>query len=377
MKVFLKVLAVVVVLVVAFATCVFANRGEEKYMAEYKTTDGSPSPSLNAASSPIPSAAPSVTPSPSPTPINVPTDPLSGLPMDAKTAVNRPDAIMINNISVAQPQLGISKADIIYEILVEGGITRMMAIFQDVSNAGEIGSIRSARPYFVDIAVGYDAVYIHAGGSDDAYTELQLTGISHLDGVNGDKQDIFYRDQARLKKMGYEHSMVTTSDLINKYLPTYGIRLVHSDSYSSNMVFADSAAPAGGLTAGSVTVHFSTSKTTTFTYSPEERQYAVSQYKSAYIDGNDKSLIGVTNVLILKTNINVIAGDKAGRIDVDVTGSGTGTFINGGKYETINWSRKSNSDQFTYTRNDGSPLTLGRGKTYICIIDKTNTVDIK
>jgi hypothetical protein len=77
----------------------------------------------------------------------------------------RPYAFMINNIIYAQPQCGISGADIIYETLAEGGITRMMAIFTDLTDVGAIGSIRSIRSYYVDISLAYDAIPIHAGGS--------------------------------------------------------------------------------------------------------------------------------------------------------------------------------------------------------------------
>jgi hypothetical protein len=284
---------------------------------------------------------------------------------------------MINNIKAAQPQIGISKADIIYEILVEGGITRMMAVFQDVTNAGEIGSIRSARPYFVDIALSLDALYIHAGGSPDAYRELSATDIFHLDGVNGKKQDIFFRDPVRKSTMGSVHSLVTTDELILKYVPTYKVELEHKPGYACNMAFRDDASAVGSLAATSITAHFSSSKTTTFDYSDESGLYDVSQYKKAYVDGNNSSQISVKNVLILRTNISVIAGDKEGRIDIDVIGSGTGTFFCGGKYEEITWSRAKNTDQFTFTRADGTEIVFATGKTFIAIISKSDKVDIE
>jgi hypothetical protein len=284
---------------------------------------------------------------------------------------------MINNISIAQPQLGISKADMIYEILVEGGITRMMAVFQDVSNAGEIGSVRSARPYFVNIAYGLEAVYIHAGGSPDAYAALKSTGITHLDGVNGKKQDIFYRDKNRQKTMGYEHSLVTTSDLIGKWLPEYDITLVHGGSFKNGLTFTDNAVPENGNAAASVTVHFSSSKKTEFTYSETDSLYNIAQYGKAYADGNDGTKITVKNILVLRTRINVISGDEAGRIDVDTVGNGSGTFVCGGKYEDIKWSRKNNGSQFVFTKGDGTPLELGRGKTYVCIVGMKDSVEYK
>ena len=383
MKIFLTALSVVIVLVIAFALCLPANRGEDKYLSEYQSA-GSPSPSVSVTPTPSPSVTPTPSPSPSPSepPYAGPVNPLTGLPSDAETADSRPYAIMINNIKVAQPQLGISKADIIYEILVEGGITRMMALFQDVTGAGEIGSIRSSRPYFVDIALAYDAVYIHAGGSPDAYTELKSTGITSFDGVNGKRQDIFFRDKDRQKTMGLEHSLVTTADLIEKYMPMYGIRLVHNEAYACNMVFADAAAPASAASeeslspAKTVTAHFSSSKSTTFTYVPEDGVYAVSQYGKAYADGGNNVAITAANVLVLKTEVDAIAGDDKGRILVETTGSGTGYYFCGGVYEALTWSRKSITDQFTYTLENGAPLIFARGRTYVCFVDNGSTVDI-
>lgn len=374
MKIVLTVVAVVIVLVIAFVTLVIANEGEDKAVSEYLASQPTPSPSVSI--SPSPSEIPSPTPSVEPT-YTGPVNPLTGLPAEGDIVHKRPYAIMINNLKKAQPQIGISKADIIYEILVEGGITRMMAVFQDVTGAGKIGSIRSARPYFVDIALGLDALYIHAGGSPDAYSKLYSSDIFHLDGVNGRKQDIFFRDPDRKAAMGLVHSLVTADELILKHVPTYNVALEHRSGYACNMTFSDSAAPAGGSAAQTVTAHFSPSKTTTFTYSADSGAYDVSQYKAAYIDGNDRSQISVANVLILRTSINVISGDEEGRIDVDVTGSGKGTFFCGGKYEEILWSRAKSTDQFTFTLADGSPFDFARGKTYICIISNTDKVEIE
>jgi hypothetical protein len=126
-----------------------------------------------------------------------------------------------------------------------------------------------------------------------------------------------------------------------------------------------------------VTAHFSSSKTTTFAYNAENRLYDISQYGKAYADGNNDAKITVANVLILHTSINVITGDEAGRIDVDVTGSGTGYFFCGGKYEEITWSRAKSTDQFKFTRQDGTEIVFSKGKTYICIISNTDKVDIE
>ena len=130
----------------------------------------------------------------------------------------RPYAVMINNIKVAQPHCGVSKADIIYEVLVEG-TTRMMAIFSDISDAGALGSMRSIRPYFIEIARCYDAIVVHAGGSEQAYSDIATKGIDNMDGVRGAYgSSIFYRDPSRMHA-GYEHSLFTTGEKVLEYTP--------------------------------------------------------------------------------------------------------------------------------------------------------------
>ena len=88
--------------------------------------------------------------------------------------LNRPYAVVINNIKAALPHHGVSQADMIYEILAEGGITRCLAIFTDLADVEKLGSIRSARTYFIDLAKAYDAILVHAGGSGYAYDEFSI-----------------------------------------------------------------------------------------------------------------------------------------------------------------------------------------------------------
>ena len=117
---------------------------------------------------------PAPPPEPDPEPyIPAGRNPLTGLPMEPEYENLRPIAVMLNNLKAAQPQLGISQADIVYEIPVEGGITRMLCLYQTVEGIETLGSVRSARPYFVELALGHDAVYVHAGGSQEAYSNLR------------------------------------------------------------------------------------------------------------------------------------------------------------------------------------------------------------
>ena len=95
-------------------------------------------------------------------------------------STSRPFAVMINNISVARPlQSGLQDAYLMYEIIVEGGISRYLALFIDQSTE-RIGSIRSARHYFLDYALENDAIYVHHGQSPQAQSDFSKLGIERV-----------------------------------------------------------------------------------------------------------------------------------------------------------------------------------------------------
>lgn len=173
-------------------------------------------------------------PEPEPEPVLPYTNPLTGEGCEVDVGARRPIAVMLNNLKKALPQVGVSQADVIYEILAEGGITRMMAVFQDVAGAGEIGTVRSARDYYASLAYGHDAVYLHAGGSPQAYEFIKSRGVTALDCVNGPYEGtLFWRDQERRRSAGLEHSVLTSSETIQELLPTYQrVRLDHEEGFS-------------------------------------------------------------------------------------------------------------------------------------------------
>ena len=162
-----------------------------------------------------PEPAPEVEPEPVPQePVPGGINPLTGLPMEEEYENNRPVAVMFNNLKAAQPQLGVSQADIIYEIPAEGGITRMVGLFQTMDGVGTLGSIRSTRTYYLEVALGHDAVLLHAGGSPDAYEKISAWKVNNIDGVRGgsNQEKVFWRDAERKKNAGYEHSMLTSGE---------------------------------------------------------------------------------------------------------------------------------------------------------------------
>jgi len=297
-------------------------------------------------------------------------NPLTGLPMDERFTRNRPLAVVINCMPEALPANGISEADILYEYLVEGGWTRMLAIFQDASHVELIGSIRSARHYTVQIAQGHDAILICAGRSPQAQAEMTSLGITVLNEVEGPHRDIFFRDRNRVpgNRVGLLHSVVISGERIRQFLPGYGFRLEHPSDYRHTFNFIEDGTPQRGEEATEVAVRFSGAKTTTFIYNVAAGGYHVRQSNTDFIDANNNSRPVFTNVLVLRTSVSDIPDDTSGRVNVETTGRGMGHFINGGKATEINWIRTDVSSPFIFTLLDGTPLDFGIGKTYICII---------
>ena len=314
---------------------------------------------------------------PDPEPVLPYVNPLTGEGCAQDISQNRPVAIMLNNLKKALPQLGVSQADIIYEALAEGGITRMLGVFQSVEDVGDIGSVRSARDYYVSLALGHDAIFLHAGGSPGAYTAIQNWGVSAFDCVNGPYEGtLFWRDSQRKKSMGYEHSVLTSGETIQKLLPTYSVRLEHKEGYTYPQTFLPEGQKAQGDSAKSVTITFSTYKTGLFTYDPDSGLYLVSEYGQPYVDGNTGQQVAVKNVLVLRTSVSNLSGDDAGRQSIRTTGTGEGLFFCDGTVQSITWSKEKNSSPLTYYTADGQPLKLGVGKSYVNLVGTSTPVEV-
>lgn len=291
-------------------------------------------------------------------------NPLTGETEDSDLSAVRPYAVMVNNIIVAQPQVGIGKADWIYELEAEGGITRMMALYTHLQDVPNIGSVRSLRPYFLSLAMAYDAVMLHAGGSEDAYADCEAYQWDHLDGVRDPAaaSAVFYRDPNRTAN-GVEHSLFLHADQVPAYAEQIGFRANHPEGYQTALAFSDASASQCIESASSVQVKLSESKTTSFTFHSETGKYTGFQYGSDYIDGADGEPVQFSNLLVLFTQIQD-SHDELGHISVNVVGSGTGYYFTGGKCLSIHWSRDSVNAPFCYTAQDGTPLTFEPGKTY-------------
>ncbi len=315
---------------------------------------------------PIPPVEPSE-PEPEPIPF---TNPLTGEVTETDLSGNRPVAIMLNTLKKALPQSGPGSADLLIEIPEEGGITRIMAVFQDVSGVGNLGTVRSTREYFVFLAMGLDAMLAHCGASYSANDILSRTGYKTLNSMT--MGDTFWRDSWRKKNVGLEHSLYTGGEALTAYLsdPSH-IRTAHEEGFVSPYVFTEDGTPQNGQPANRIRVSFSGYKTTGFTYDAAQGKYLVDAFDAPYMDANTDTQVAVENVVVIPTSQGTKADGQLQEFDLS---SGTGYFACGGQYQEIHWEKGDMTDPLVFTTTDGAPLELGVGNTYICICDTSRPI---
>ena len=305
--------------------------------------------------------------------------PLTGEPLDAPFT-GRATAVVVNNIQAALPHHGVSGADMIFEVETEGYITRMLAIYTDLENVGSIGPVRSARTFFNNIALSFDAPLIHCGGSwaalngqysDDPDT---ISGWEHInEQYNG---SYFFRDNVRYKEQGYawEHTLFTSGEKLLAGLEKKGYNKVYESGTDYGLTFADEI-DLNGETANTVVVKFPGNKTSTMTYDVATGRYTMAQYGSPYVDGANQKAMTFRNVLVLTTSHWKIYDGTYYRSYYDLAGSGDGYYACGGEIVPIKWHRDTLRGSFTYTHADGTPLTLGVGTTYVGVVSTKCTTD--
>lgn len=365
----LLALLLVLTMVLTLAACGAEEPGQTSAATNEAPTDATTQPPTDPITEP-----PATTEATTDSPVLY-RNPLNGEAVDTPYTA-RPYAVTINNIREAMPQCGVSQADILYEILAEGGITRCLAVFDDISGIEHLGSIRSARTYFVDLVLGLDALYIHHGYSTYAIDLLQAHDVDDLCPVRGRGSAAYYRDQSRLDA-GYslEHTSFADGDDLIRELESLGYAMDREEGIDYGWTFVEDATPGNGETAEQIVIHFrSGGKTTTLNYDGESGLYEAAQYGGDYVDGNNGQTMAFRNILVLTA---VSYSDAQGyRQFVEMTDTeGVGYYACGGKIIPIRWSRGGYEEPFVYTLEDGTPLELSVGNSYIAIVPLNSPVD--
>lgn len=279
-------------------------------------------------------------------------------------STSRPYAVMINNNHAAWPQCGVQDAYIVYEIIAEGGITRMMALYKDQDTA-KIGSIRSSRHYFLDYANENDAIYVHWGASPQAYSKLG--SMDSLDGI-ALEGSVFFRD--RTLNRDYEHTGFTSMENVKSYAERQGYtRPTNKDlllNYSVDEI--DMASIENAEVANEVDIRYSDYHTTSYEYDEENKVYKRSMSGRANVDLETGEQYTAKNIIIYKVrNYTLNDGEGKGRQELDNIGNGEGYFVTGGYVIPITWEKSSHNEQTVYKYENGEELKVNDGNTFIQI----------
>jgi hypothetical protein len=313
---------------------------------------------------------------PTPEPVdNRPINPLTGL--RAATLPNRVVQFSIDNVE-SIPQSGLSKADIIYEMPAEGGLTRLQALFYG-ETPDVVGPIRSARPYFIDLAREYNAVFVHHGGSQAAFDYLD-TGVVDDISTNTNYK-IFYRTDDRYAP---HNSMLHYFDLweVIRDRSIDVLKEFRTFTFAPELTAKELEERKEALEGEEPIVPAVTAITV-------ENPYAIVEYKfiqetniyEHYVDGelyidaeNDQPIIA-SNILIQYVKSKVL--DKYKRLAIDMTAGGDALLFTGGNVVEGTWSRANLDSPTIFTDAEGNEFVLTRGKTWVHVIDQNSEVTYK
>lgn len=364
---------VAVVIIAAVAGIAFACLPDKDEDEQNTPVQQSTEPAVTA--TPTPTVTPTATPTPEPTksvPKGMVKSRLTGEYIKKSVADKKPIAVMFNNLSVASPQSGISKAGVLYEAATEGGITRLMGIFESY-NADRIGSLRSARHYFVSFAKEWDSIYVHVGGSNAAYDKIKEIGILDMNGIYGIGNTLVYRDHS----LKAPHNAFTSKERINKAIKQMGFDTKFSGPTDNHFTFNDEDVVAeDGKAANKVSIKFSAYTTPYFVYDAKTGLYGRYQFGSKHTDYNTGKQLKFKNIIIM--NVKEWTMDKKGRQDMDIVdNTGDGWYITGGKAVKIKWKKKEADNTMQFLDKDGKLLSINTGKTYIGVVNKDLAADTK
>lgn len=302
-------------------------------------------------------------------PINI----LTGEIYNGKNAVGkRPVAIMVNNIDASMPQYGTYAADMLIECPVEGGITRLMALYNDYTAVPKVCSVRSCRYYFALLAQSFDAIYLHWGiDKKIAAPMLSDLKIDHIDGNSNSV--LFKRDPDRLYSYSLEHTGYCDGKLIPSEIKKAGIRTDLKKGYNQ-AVFNFNAKPVAvsNVNAQKVSVKFSNSYYSTFNYNSKTKTYLKNRNGNKHIDVSNNKQLEFSNIVVLESNSINIVNNNNGLLKIDWKG-GTGYCFSGGAVRKIYWSKDSEFGKLELTDSKGNPIKLNKGKTYIGVTEKNKT----
>ena len=242
-------------------------------------------------------------------------------------------------------------------------------VVSDYEDLPVVGSVRSSREYYLDFAANHDALYVHAGGSNQAYVELKSRDVDNLDGVNMYIPGMFYRDSWRQANMGYEHSLMTDGEKIADGVAYCKYRTDIAKDFDTPLDFVpwgESRVPSDGK-AEYLKVVYHSSHAPYFEYNADEGVYYRWQFQGdKHMDNTANVQLSFTNVILLYCP-TASTGDSYNHMDVTTTGTGEGYYLSLGGYEKITWKKSTEDSPVKLYNAAGEELLVNRGKTFFQI----------
>ena len=278
---------------------------------------------------------------------------------------DRPIAVMIDNHNQAWPQAGLNQAYLVYEAVVEGGETRLMALFKGVT-VDKIGPVRSSRHYFLDYAMENDAIYAHYGWSPQAESDIKQYKINNLNGITESEKTFW-----RVRDKAAPHNAVTSTTALLNAAKAKGYKTKSAKESVLNYV-TDDVKLEDGQDATSVTIPHSNLQTVKYVYDEENQVYKRYARNKAQTDWDTGDNITTKNIIItMCDNYTLTDRENKGRQGLKNIGTFNGYYITNGKAIKITCEKTARSSRTIYKDLNGNEIKVNDGNTYvqICPID--------
>jgi hypothetical protein len=289
---------------------------------------------------------------------------MSGLQVDPSVNDRTVTGVMVENSELARPQSGIDKADVVFEAVAEGGITRFLLLFQD-GQPDYLGPVRSVRPYYISWAMGFDAAIAHAGGSPEALSAMKNLNVKDLDQfANGS----YY---TRISSRYAPHNLYTSMGQLNTIETN---RSYGKGNYTPLARKAEAPAKAPNATSINMTIS-SAAFNVHYDYDPGTNSYKRSQAGAPHMVV-DKA--GAQTQLLPKVVVALVLPQGVAADDLHTSygtfGSGPAYIFQDGIVTVGTWKKANNTEQFTFTDTAGKPVALNPGQTWFTAVNAANHV---
>ncbi len=299
------------------------------------------------------------------------TCPFDGVSLEALPK-GAPLAVIIDNHPRARPQSGLANADMVVETLAEGGVTRFLAIYYH-GEASRVGPVRSARSYFIDLAMSVNAVLVHAGGSPDALSYMRSNSFPHLNEFNYGKH--FSRDRQR----SAPHNLYTSTENLQNLVrqegwdhPEQMAGFHFKKDQEASELFATEAQAADVLISNEIEIGFPRQYDVSYTYDPENKAYSRFIAGEPHTDELTGSQIQPRNIIVKFVKTRVIDGQ--GRLQIDVVGHGRALVFTEGKVIEAVWTNKDRNQPSVFETVEGQVIELLPGQVWVEMVPESTKV---